>query len=406
MDWRDWAYKYKEDNDITYRELTNLVNIKFDMEMSYDAIRKAVYRRSERLNDSEGNMTLNNLQEEIEVSEDSCEGHRSTEDIMVQLGYDPKSWKAKKSTTTIKKNGDKTQSYTKVDVVPANELETVTLDELNKQLDKLMAYVPSEIKASSSCFNLLKIIPISDLHLNLLADIETSGNEYNISIACDRFKRTIADNIADIKGKDIEKILLVVGNDFINADNLQGTTTKGTPQDNEVNWFKATDVATQLIIDAVHSLLKIAPVEVLNVTSNHDLHSMYSVCRAVHFAFRGNDEVTVLNKPCERFYYEYGKIGFCFSHDMKDPKKNALPIISSEFKHKWSDMNNCYLILGHLHNEMKYEKVGNIEIYRLPTCSGWSRWANTMGYRNNYLNQSFLVDPEWGIIDEHYTKFK
>jgi hypothetical protein len=47
---------------------------------------------------------------------------------------------------------------------------------------------------------------------------------------------------------------------------------------------------------------------------------------------------------------------------------------------------------------MIYEKQGFVEIYRLPTISGWSRWSTESGYvQTEKKTQCFIVDKENGI---------
>ena len=48
------------------------------------------------------------------------------------------------------------------------------------------------------------------------------------------------------EAKDVEKVVLLIGNDFLNADNLQGTTARHfTPQDQETNWYEMITGATR-----------------------------------------------------------------------------------------------------------------------------------------------------------------
>jgi hypothetical protein len=57
-------------------------------------------------------------------------------------------------------------------------------------------------------------------------------------------------------------------------------------------------------------------------------------------------------------------------------------------------------MMGHLHTGMEYQKEGLLEIYRLPTISGNSRWSNNSSYiQTEKKNQCFLFDEENGIVD-------
>ena len=125
---------------------------------------------------------------------------------------------------------------------------------------------------------------------------------------------TLQDRVED---KPFEKVLFVVGNDFVNADNLNGTTTRGTPQDNAESWFKAVNKATELIVRATDMLTEIAPVDVVLVPSNHDLHTMFGVMLTVEAWYKNDDNVKVDVSPLPRKYYDFGKILIGLSHDIK-----------------------------------------------------------------------------------------
>ena len=57
-------------------------------------------------------------------------------------------------------------------------------------------------------------------------------------------------------------------------------------------------------------------------------------------------------------------------------------------------------LLAHLQQSMIYDKQGYLEIMRLPTISGRSRWTNQMGYiQSEKKNQAFIVDNKLGITD-------
>ena len=301
-----------------------------------------------------------------------------------------------------KEDGIKTLYASKISVKPRTEYQWneenakkifSSLETCTKTINK------SNIKTSQYKKNgKLLIIPISDFHLNLLSDKLSTGNEYNMQIAEDIFFQVINDVIDRVEGKVFEKILFVTGNDFITSDNTNGTTTRGTPQDNAESWFKAVHKATELIVRAIDMLTEIAPVDVILVPSNHDLHTMFGVIQTVKAWYKDDNNVYVDDSPLPRKYYEFGKTLLTFSHDIK--VKDALQIITTEAKDKWSNCEHIILMLAHLHQAMVYEKQGYLEILRLPCVSGWSRWSNEKGYiQSEKKNQSFIIDSKLGITD-------
>ena len=96
------------------------------------------------------------------------------------------------------------------------------------------------------------LIGISDLHYGLLAK-DNLSEDYNMKIANERFNKILTDVIQRKQdNQDIEKVILLIGNDFLNADNLQGTTSRHmTPQDQETNWYEMITSATEMMIEGI-----------------------------------------------------------------------------------------------------------------------------------------------------------
>ena len=114
--------------------------------------------------------------------------------------------------------------------------------------------------------------------------------------------------------------------------------------------------------------------------------------------YHGRNDVAVDTSNIMRKYIMLGKSMFAFAHDI--PVKNALEIITTEKDVDWSFSNRVYLILAHLHQSMSYEKIGKLEIFRLPSLSGMSRWSNGKGYVSSERKvQCFVVNKCEGITD-------
>jgi len=362
--------------------------------------------------------TIPNYKESVEIKSDnsqvsdkllemSLEESKDPDFVLKSHGYSPSEWSITSAKNSMwhmntKEDGVKVLYSSKVSVKPRTEYQWNEEDakKIFSSLETCTRTInKSNIKTSQYKKNgKLLIVPISDFHLNLLSDKLSTGNEYNMQIAEDIFFQVINDVIDRVEDKVFEKVLFVTGNDFITADNTNGTTTRGTPQEVSASWFKAVHKATELIVRAIDMLTEIAPVDVILVPSNHDLHTMFGVIQTVKAWYRGNDNVYVDDSHLPRKYYEFGKTLLTFSHDIK--VKDALQIITTEAKDKWSNCEHIVLMLAHLHQAMVYEKQGYLEVLRLPTVSGFSRWSNDKGYiQTEKKNQSFIVSKEYGITD-------
>jgi hypothetical protein len=245
----------------------------------------------------------------------------------------------------------------------------------------------------------LLFVRLADFHYNLKAERFTTGNEYNVKIAEDGFKRIISEVYDSYKDSDIDRVLFTIGDDFINADNIQGTTTRGTPQSNDLDWESALIRATELIKDGILTLSDIAPVDVMNIQSNHDQHTMFGLTEILKATYKDVSCITVINKPQPNNFYKYGDNLLWLAHDTD--VKRALQTLTEQASDYFGHCKNFMCFLAHYHQAIEYGKHGILEIMRMPTASGWSRWSNSNNYRNTEKRTDiYLIDRQKGITDK------
>ena len=245
------------------------------------------------------------------------------------------------------------------------------------------------------------LINIADLHYNLQCSLFTTNDEYNIDIAEQRFIEVLMDIKNRTNKYNFNKILFTIGGDMLNSDNLQGTTTKGTPQDNQLHYYDACEKLYNLTIKAIDILKELAPVEVVYVPGNHDEVTSYKLAKYIQAWFRDDEFVDVDYQPVPRKYKVFGNTLLCFMHDGK--VKDLPALISDEARQYWSQVKTAEVFLQHLHTEQILIDNHNIRIQRLPTISGNSKWTNDNGYNSKKQCKTFIFDKETGLTDVLYT---
>jgi hypothetical protein len=246
------------------------------------------------------------------------------------------------------------------------------------------------------------LLPVVDLHYNLLATTFITGNEYNCKIAKDRFLSVIDDNIEQSKDKGVSKIIFPIGNDLFNANGINGTTFKGTQQTNEKHIFEAYIELFEIMVEALRRLGEIAPVDVIYIPSNHDKEICFYFIYNLYTQFKNETKINVNvdYSPINNKYRRFGNTLMMFTHDVKmDKAGNIVFDEADELKDgaKWIEV-----FLAHLHSEtVKQER--NITLRRLPTISGKSSWTVESGYGSNLVSQSFLINDRYNIRNVLYT---
>lgn len=327
-------------------------------------------------------------------------------DYLLKLhGYDPRKFtliSAKNSRWTNSSDGRPPMYSSKISVKPKPPEPTQEdLDEWFAKLDRTYSKPTCKKIDNWGEGDKLLILPISDLHFNLQATLFSSGNEYNCDIAEKVFLHIIRDVLDETERYDFKKIIFTIGGDQLNSDNVSGTTTKGTPQDNDKLYFDACEQMYAMTIKAVDILAEKAPVSVIYIPSNHDKQSGFGLAKYVDAWFRNDSRVEVDYSPLPRKYSLFGKTLFCFTHNAD--VKRLQKLIPDEARDLWAQANFTEVLLQHLHTEVLLMEEYSMRISRLPSPAAKSVWTNDSAYGSRRQCKSFVYDHEYGLRNVIYT---
>jgi len=259
--------------------------------------------------------------------------------------------------------------------------------------------------------NLLEI-SIFDLHIGKLAWGGETFENYDVKIARKRFLSSIEKLLKNASGFNYERILFPVGNDFFNSDTMENTTTKGTPQDEDLRWQKTFSVGVRLLVDAINMLKQTGvPVDVLVIPGNHDFERSYYMGSYLEAWFNNDPFVDINNHASPRKYYPYGNLLLGFTHGSEE-KEASLPLLMAtdiESKPHWSDTKFHEWHLGHIHRKrtVKYEinksrplnEDLGVTIRYLSSLTGTEEWHHKKGYvGSTKAADGFVWNHEFGLV--------
>ena len=238
----------------------------------------------------------------------------------------------------------------------------------------------------------------SDVHINKLCDAFETGQEYNSQIAVQRVRDAVASIIKKSEGFNIDKIILIVGNDILNTDNTKGQTTKGTQQDSHEKWFSAFLMAKQLYIDIIQTLVSIADLEVVYNVSNHDEMSGFFLMDSLYSWYNNHPNIEFNRSPSHRKYSIYGQNIIGTTHG-DGAKQNDLPLLmcheASEFWHK---CKHRYWFTNHIHHKTSKD-IMSVQIESLRSPSPADSWHHKSGYQHSPLAiEGFLFHKDFGQV--------
>ncbi len=187
----------------------------------------------------------------------------------------------------------------------------------------------------------------------------------------------------------VEEIHIVLLGDTFNSDNLKGTTTKGTPQENVSGYRETFSRTRETIAGLVEYAVRYAPMVVLHVIpGNHDRERSYYLADSLWAYFKEHPGVTVEVPDTSRQYIRWGNslIGLAHGDDVK-----PMDLVMSMFREQSTD-GVVYPVwhLGHYHTRREDEVHGVLLRY-FRTARGSGEWEEPKGYGHNKKDMVAIV---------------
>jgi hypothetical protein len=286
--------------------------------------------------------------------------------------------------------------------------KTKTLEDLKEHLLKdLSKHVPKYpvIKRVTIKDNHCLVLDPADIHIGKLASEYETKDNYNNNIAVKRVHEGVNNILQRVQSFNIDKIVLIIGNDILHVDNTKRQTTAGTPQDTDGQWFDNFLIAKKLYVDIIEKLVTIADVHVIHNASNHDYMSGWYLAQVIETWFKSSKNITFDTSIAYRkaFVYHDNLIGSTHG----DGAKNAdLPLLmAQEHKKEWAETKHRYIYTHHVHHKTSKDYIGiTVESSRSP--SGTDSWHHKNGYEHaSKAIEAYLHHPQYGQIARLTHKF-
>jgi hypothetical protein len=249
----------------------------------------------------------------------------------------------------------------------------------------------------------LAVINIFDAHLGKLAWAEETGENYDLKIATQDFQNAVEALLRKMQPFDVERIVFPIGNDFLQTDNLAGTTTKGTRVDSDGRFQRVYRIGRQVLTWAISKALEVAPVDAVIVPGNHDQQSAFTLGDSLECWFRKDPDVNVRNEAKTRKYVEWNGVLLGFTHGDKEKKSGLGLMMAQEAREAWARTTWREWHLGHEHTAKLQEQSG-VYVRSNPSISGTDAWHHQSGYVGNQRScGAFLYDPEGLVANVIHT---
>lgn len=251
-------------------------------------------------------------------------------------------------------------------------------------------------------------ISIYDLHVGKLSWEQETGGNYDTKIALDRFKSAFYDLVDRSLDLGCDELVIPLGNDLINIDNAQSTTTNGTPQDVDTRWQYMLDKTEDAFIECLDYAGERAKIHVMYVPGNHDEQYSYFITKYLYAWYKNHKNITVDKSPTLTKYYQNGVNMIAYNH-FKDVKPEAMPqVMSTNQPIMWAETWYREAHGGHFHTRKTkgvtidtYEEEHRGVLYRvMPSLCETDAWHKRKEYDGNIKSAISLVyDKQGGFYE-------
>ena len=406
--------------EIGWQKAADTINKEFGVDMTSEAVRKRYNRMPE---DTKVDVTQeyttefnNGTIEAQKIVEYNKEIFGDKKKLLIYLGYDPSQWEFVYVTTSTWNQHTKEQTTKQLYAVKfklkpiVNDANLDEAIETAKQLFKeqiqplqLKKYDRIEILDK----NKLMEIPAIELHLGKMAWGGDTGQDYDKDIAVDRFYDILKETVQIQEQENCDTALVTIGNDFFNSDTVNATTTKGTPQTNDVRWKKMFLIGLKLYTEFIETVRsRFNNIDVRLCMGNHDKMSSFYLYIALQQYFRNDDKIKFNDNYKDYQCYQFGKCAIFFGHGEGNLKK-IIQSIPAEFYKEWGSSTYRELHLGHLHKEVVVDDESGMITRRIGSPTGTDQWH----YEERYIgatqkHQIFIWDKQRGLKSIEYINFE
>lgn len=299
----------------------------------------------------------------------------------------------------------------KVDIIDIQKFRDEMIEDFKDYSPKISKYTcgADPVKEDSSYFLLINNF---DFHFG-----KYIFDKYNTKIASDLYVASVAYHLHACKDKNVNHIILPVGNDLFNSDYsyIDGGaasphTRRGTPQQEDMSWQEIFRIARQTIMTCVNMCLEVAPVTLIRVPGNHDFTKSFYLMDALECFYHNNENVEVINQRGHYNYYSLGNVLMGFAHEMPkgtDGTVRLLTKMQQDVPIVWSNTKYHEWFLGHIHHEKTVkitmeDDVSGIMVRYMRTPMPKCDWEDEMMYTSNKGTNSFLYHYTDGIVRNNY----
>lgn len=246
--------------------------------------------------------------------------------------------------------------------------------------------------------DLLTVYPIVDLHLGLYAWGRETGADYDLKIAADLLRRSVANLVA--RSANSRTALVLDLGDYFHADDSRNQTKRsGNPLDVDSRYARVLQVGVELAVECIElALQKHERVTYRKLPGNHDDETSLMLAIALAAWFRDNPRVTVDTDPGRFFVHRFGKVMISATHGDMLKMGDMAGFMAANWPKDWGATEFRYAYTGHVHHD-RVKSGGGVRAESFNTLAAKDAWHAASGYVSPRSAVSITMHKDLGEVD-------
>jgi len=316
------------------------------------------------------------------------------------------SWKANKWDTSAKDETTQKIVTRPLFQVTATMRRRVDFQRAKQEIERLKADAKARIKPQPAPKRIrpagkhMLELNIPDLHIGKLAwSEETLGANYDHRIAVELYKEAVDTLLQRTAAFTVDRVVIPFGNDFLNSDTKAGTTTAGTPLDNDSRYQKVYVEGRKLLVWVIERARAIAPhVDVLSVPGNHDTLSTFTLGDSLECWYHHTKGVTVHNGAALRKYTEHGRVMLMFTHGNRGKLQDYPLLMATEQPEMFGRTRYREAHTGDKH-QLRVQEHRGVRVRILSALCPADAWHSEYQFVGNQrAAEAYVWHPDEGLV--------
>ena len=359
--------------------------------------------------DSEGIFGVNKYKETVEIKNDGTLGSdkvielsedniNDIESLLKAHGFNPDEYElisAKNSRWQQynKKDGIKNLYSSKITVKPKKNQKS-EVEDLKKYFEDWnfnhKPYIYCQKDKNTNKIPETLVICLYDVHFGRLSALD--HDDYNCEIAKEKVIHCFEEYSKKIQDRNIEKIIVIIGQDYLNSSVTGYTSSGRNKQDNDGHYRDIFKKGIEALIEGIERIKSDIPMELILVEGNHarDEEFMLMCCLENYFAKDKDVEIDSSSNP--RKYRLIGNTLVGFSHGSEE-KERLYSLMQVEQPVPWAISKNRMWLNGHLHH-LKMEEKNGVDVWNIPSIANNDNWTERSGYVSQKRTMGYLFSED------------